>query len=298
MHMVQSGILAPLPRTGRYLVFALAEPAAARMALLRVAPLVDGERCVLALGLDLVAACGAAVPGLHPFPRLLLGAAPLPATEHALCCWLRGDDTGELLALSRKLEAAAAPALRLTKVLDAFRHGGGPGVHGRDITGYEDGTENPVDDLALAAAAVAGAADGMTGSSFMAWQPWRHDFAAFDAMSGMEQDNAIGRRRSDNAELEDAPLSAHVKRTAQEDFEPPAFLLRRSMSWARGRQAGLVFVAFGHSLDAFEAQLRRMLGLDDGITDALFRFSMPTDGACFWCPPMRDGAPDLRQLAL
>ena len=60
----------------------------------------------------------------------------------------------------------------------------------------------------------------------------------------------------------------------------------------------LVFVAFGHSLDAFEAQLRRMLGLDDGIVDALFRFSKPTDGAYFWCPPMRDSTPDRRQLAL
>jgi hypothetical protein len=33
-------------------------------------------------------------------------------------------------------------------------------------------------------------------------------------------------------------------------------------------QAGLMFVAFGKSHDAFEAQMRRMAGLDDGILDA------------------------------
>jgi len=37
----------------------------------------------------------------------------------------------------------------------------------------------------------------------------------------------FGRRRDDNEEIADAPPSAHVKRTAQESFEPEAFVLRR-----------------------------------------------------------------------
>ena len=32
-------------------------------------------------------------------------------------------------------------------------------------------------------------------------------------------------------EIDEAPETSHVKRTAQEDFEPPAFMLRRSMPW-------------------------------------------------------------------
>jgi putative iron-dependent peroxidase len=51
-------------------------------------------------------------------------------------------------------------------------------------------------------------------------------------------------------------------------------------------------------LDAFEAQLRRMVGLDDGITDALFRIFKPVSGAYFWCPPLRAGRLDLRALSL
>ena len=39
-----------------------------------------------------------------------------------------------------------------------------------------------------------------------------------------------------------------------------------------------------------------MAGLDDGITDALFRFSQPTTGGYYWCPPMCDGQMDLRVL--
>ena len=50
---------------------------------------------------------------------------------------------------------------------------------------------------------------------------------------------------------------------------------------------------------AFEAQMRRMAGLDDGITDALFRFTHPLTGAYFWCPPVAtDGRLDLRALGL
>jgi putative iron-dependent peroxidase len=92
--------------------------------------------------------------------------------------------------------------------------------------------------------------------------------------------------------------SSHVKRTAQESFEPKAFVLRRSMPWADGMCGGLNFVAFGKSFDAFEAQLRRMVGAEDGITDALFKFTLPITGSYFWCPPMAGNRLDFRALAL
>ena len=75
-------------------------------------------------------------------------------------------------------------------------------------------------------------------------------------------------------------------------------MLRRSMPWTEGQRAGLVFVAFGKSFDAFEVQLQRMIGAEDGITDALFRFTRPVTGAYFWCPPLHDGRLDLRALGL
>ena len=45
-----------------------------------------------------------------------------------------------------------------------------------------------------------------------------------------------------------------------------------------------------------QSLMRHMLGLDDGIVDALFGISRPVTGANFWCPPMRHGQLDLRQL--
>ena len=117
-------------------------------------------------------------------------------------------------------------------------------------------------------------------------------------MSGRRQDNSIGRRRRDNFELEDAPESSHVKRTAQESFAPEAFMMRRSMPWNDATRAGLVFVAFGRSLYAFEAQLKRMTGGADGIVDALFRFTQPVTGAYFWCPPVKRGRLNLQVVGV
>ena len=144
--------------------------------------------------------------------------------------------------------------------MDAFRY-----RTGLDLTGYEDGTENPKGDDAAEAAVVSGHGPGLDGSSFVAVQQWVHDLDRFESFSSQTQDHIIGRRKSDNVELKDGPDAAHVKRTEQEAPEQeapdrPAFLLRRSMPWADAQRAGLVFVAFGSTLDAFEYHLARMVG--------------------------------------
>jgi porphyrinogen peroxidase len=298
----QPGILDPIPPVARYVLFNLSDPgldgAAIREALTRLSPLVNGSDVVVGIGSSLARALGAEVPGLREFPDLSEHGVKVPSTPGTLWCWLRGSDLGDLLHVTRKVQKALAPAFVVRHVLDAFRHAYKEGGHGRDLTGFEDGTENPTGEDAERAAFAHGLGDGLDGSSYVATQQWVHDLDAFEALEDEVRDHHIGRRLSDNEEIEDAPETAHVKRTAQESFDPEAFVLRRSMPWMMSMQAGLMFVAFGKSLDAFEAQMRRMAGYDDGITDAMFRISRPVTGAYFWCPPMREGRLDLRRLGL
>jgi len=294
MTPVQPGILGPVPRLARYLTLELVPGGDVRGALGGLAAAVDPATTVVGLGRSLVLALGCDVPGLRDFPARAGAGIEVPSTPGALWCWLRGDDRGELVHRTRALEATVAPALRTAAIIDAFQYDAS-----RDLTGYEDGTENPTGADATAAAVLQGAGPGLDGSSFVAVQQWLHDLDRFSRLSQAEQDATFGRRREDNEEMDDAPPSAHVKRTAQESFDPEAFVLRRSMPWADGARAGLVFVAFGHSFDAFEAQMRRMAGEDDDITDALFRFTHPLTGAYFWCPPVGPaGTLDLRALGL
>ncbi|HEN8710828.1 MULTISPECIES: Dyp-type peroxidase [Pseudomonas] len=287
----QQGLLAtPVPAQARHLFFTLQSPEALPAALDALLPHVDGEHLIMGVGAPLAKALGREVPGLRAFPQLD-AAVENPSTQHALWLWLRGNERGDLLLQAQALEQALAPALRLADSIDGFLHRGG-----HDLTGYEDGTENPVDQDAVDAAIVAGEQPGLAGSSFAAFQLWKHDLEYFKSLPQTDQDNIIGRRLSDNEELDDAPESAHVKRTAQESFAPEAFMVRRSVSWADHRGAGLAFVALGRSFDAFEVQLRRMSGLEDGIIDGLYRFSRPLTGGYYWCPPMTDVSLDLSLL--
>lgn len=301
LKFAQPGVMVSVPTVGRYVFFSLgaeASAAALREALARLAGMADGRALVVGIGPLLVRALGASVPGLREFPDLSAHGVEVPSTPTALWCWLRGSDRGDMVLRTRVLEKALVPAFHLDRLLDAFRHGEASAVHGRDLTGYEDGTENPEGEAAETAALVQGQGPGLDGGSFAGTQQWVHDMDAFEAMSTEAQDNAVGRRRADNFELEDAPESSHVKRTAQESFDPEAFVLRRSMPWAMSNKFGLFFVAFGCTLDAFEMQLRRMAGYEDGVVDALFGFSKPVSGAYLWMPPVAGDRLDLRQLGI
>ena len=293
MSKVQPGILAEIPMRARYLHFSLQPEAKPAPVLRAFCDAVEDEQIVVGLGHSLVLSLGAGIAGLKTFPSLVGPGFEVPSTPTALWCWLRGDDQGELVHRARLVQRALAPAFRLEQVIDAFRYGAS-----LDLTGYEDGTENPTGDDAVEVAFVDGQGEGLNGSSFVAVQQWVHDLDHFETMGPDQQDLVIGRHRIGNDEIEDAPPSAHVKRTAQESFEPEAFILRRSMPWADAGRAGLVFVAFGASLDAYETLLRHMTGADDGTTDALFRFTHPVTGGYYWCPPLRDGRLDLRAVGL
>ena len=78
---------------------------------------------------------------------------------------------------ARGTERLLIPAFDLVKLIDGFQY-----RDSRDLTGYVDGTENPQDDDAIAAAIVSGQGAGIDGSSFVAVQQWRHDLDYMESM--------------------------------------------------------------------------------------------------------------------
>jgi porphyrinogen peroxidase len=286
----QPGILAPPPPLGRSLTFRLPPDSDPRPALNRLHDGFSLDWGVIGLGEPLIRALGQEFKELRTFPGFSGPACTVPSTQQALWVFLRGQERGTLFDLTTRVEALLNGAFLLDDALDTFLYAGG-----RDLTGYEDGTENPKDDAAAEAALVR-EGDGMTGSSFVAVQRWVHDLRRFRQFPPKRRDETIGRRIDTNDEIEAAPPSAHVKRTAQESYEPPAFMVRRSMPWATAHEEGLEFIAYGNTLDRFERVLHRMVGLDDGIVDALFTFSRPVTGGYYWCPPAAGSRLDLDRL--
>jgi putative iron-dependent peroxidase len=287
----QPAVLADPPTLARSLVFRLrpkADPVPALRALRDAMPPDWG---IIAIGEQLALRVGRPIPGLRTFPAFSGPEALVPSTQGSLWVLLRADEFTSLY----KHEGVVRGLLRATFAIDdavnTFFYDGG-----RDLSGFEDGTANPRDEAAVAAAIVA---EGpLAGSSFVAVQRWIHDLNRFSGLTPADADNIIGRRLATNEEFEDAPESAHVKRTAQELFVPEAYIVRRSMPWSDGEEHGIEFIAYGDTLDKFEEMLRRMAGLDDGITDGLFSFSHPLTGGYYWVPPVRDGKVDLTALGL
>ncbi len=284
----QSAILSDVAPAARYIVLDVPPDVRAADLAQRLRELTVGDHLLVGLGEPFVRALGVEHPGLRTFPSMSGAGCSVPSTQGGLLLHTRGEDHGDTLSAMHKAIVAIDPkrVLRIVEDVAAFRH-----LEGRDLSGYEDGTENPKGDEATAAALCD------DGSTFVAAQRWIHDLGGFESMSATERDHIIGRSRETNDELDDAPPSAHVKRAAQEDFEPTAFMVRRSMPYGTVTEHGLYFVAYARSLDPFEQVMRRMIGRDDGVVDGLFRFSRPVSGGFYWCPAVRGTQLDLRPVS-
>ncbi len=289
----QESILRPVPALGHMLVFASKLGANPRPALTRLRDAGRLPGTVLGVGVPLVRDLGATIEGLRPFPALAGAGVAVPSTQGALWAYVGGDDATTVYERVQRVTALVADAFRIDEDFATFRY-----REGRDLSGYLDGTANPEGGGAVQAALAQGLGRGIDGGSFVAVQRYVHDLGILTRMTQDERDHVVGRRQTDNEEIEDAPPDAHVKRAEQEDFDPPAFMVRRSMPWANASENGLCFVAYGANLDAYERVLRRMLGEGDGVVDGLFRFTRPVSGGYYFCPPTAGGALDLSALRI
>lgn len=282
--------MAPISALGLSLSFNVSEPSAIENTLNRFASVFPLEWGTVGIGSPLIQALGVDISGLSAFETIKGPNFAAPASQAALWLFLRADNKSMLFDRAEQAKLILRPAFSVSDAKETFKY-----RDGRDLTGYEDGTENPQSGQAISAAVV-GKPNQLAGSSFVAVQRWVHNLPIFHQYSPHERDQMMGRRLEDNVELDDAPQSSHVKRSAQESFNPEAFMLRRSMPWSDSEGCGLEFVAFANSLSPFKQIMNRMLGLEDGINDALFRFSKPITGGYYWCPPVSSGRLDLSLL--
>lgn len=246
-------------------------------------------RDVLGIGAPLATRLGCAVPGLRALEPHV-GAASLAAAQHDLWLFVTADSAGEAFARAEALVGAAGGAFEVKEQCVTFRY-----RDTRDLTGYQDGLGNPEGEDAARAAIVL---DGpLAGGSFAFVQRFVHDRAALWRLPEPEQDRVVGRTKAGGLELDDAPPTSHVKRTDQESFSPEIHLWRKSMPWGDLSRNGLQFIAFASAIDHVEAMLRRMTGMDDGVADALLRFTRAETGGYYYCPPEKGGLPDVGFLA-
>jgi len=215
----------------------------------------------------------------HP----IIGAADLlaPGTQSDVMLWIQSDRADLNFQAAMAAHGALKEIATLEMEIRGFRY-----LDSRDLTGFIDGTENPQDDDRAHVALIP---DGQVGAggSFVLGQKWVHDLAAFERLDVHQQQQVIGRTKPDSIELDDAPPTAHIRRTDVKIDGHPLQIYRRSVPFGNLREHGLYFLAFSSELMRFAIQLDRMFGCaDDGLIDALTGYSHPVTGS-YWFAPSR-----------
>ena len=160
--------------------------------------------------------------------------------------------------------------------------------HSRDLTGFEDGTENPTlyeaPEIALVVDGTPGA-----GGSVLLFQQWRHDAAAWSALPEPAQEQVIGRTKPDSIELTGAamPPDSHVSRTKVQQDEEELKIFRRNVPYGTVSDHGTLFIGFSADQRRMQRMLEQMAGSDGGPRDALTRYSTPLTGAYYFVPSVQ-----------
>ena len=219
----------------------------------------------------------AAPPGLTGFGAALVGpdGCVFPATQHDAVVWLAGAAYDVVFDESRRIVSALAPVASLGHEIVGW-----PYHRDRDLTGFIDGTENPTGIEASGVAVVPAGAPG-EGGSVLLLQQWEHDARAWDSLPVPEQEQVMGRRKLDSAELDPKLVSSHVARTDQEQFGQ---ILRRNIGYGTLSRHGTIFVGFSADQRRLAAMLDSMLGREGGVRDDLTRFARAVTGAYYFVP--------------
>ena len=199
----------------------------------------------------------------------------LPATQHDAVVWLTGVAYDVVFDVSRGVVSALAGVATL-----AHEIVGWPYHRDLDLTGFEDGTENPTLIEATAAAIVQPGAPG-EGGSVLLLQQWEHDGDGWEALPVVDQEGAIGRHKVGGEELDPKPGTSHVARTDQDRFGK---IFRRNIGYGTLINHGTIFVGFSQDRARLDAMLDSMIGRAEAGHDRLTDFTHPITGAYYFVP--------------
>ena len=206
----------------------------------------------------------------------------MPATQSDIFIWIAGAAYGNVFdvatAVVDNLKAIAAPVREII---------GWTYQSNRDLTGFQDGTENPtlVDapEVVLIPENKPGA-----GGSILLFQQWKHDSDAWRALPLQKQEQIIGRTKADSVEFDEShmPADSHVTRTTLEEGGNELKIFRRNTPNGSVGDHGTVFVGFAKQQHRLQGMLEQMAGVGDGVRDALTRFTVPLTGAYYFVPAL------------
>ena len=220
---------------------------------------------------------------LHPF-REIKGSHHAVSTPGDLLFHIRATRMDLCFELAMQIMARLQGAVSTADEVQGFNY-----FDDRDLIGFVDGTENPVDAAALRATIIGDEDADFAGGSYVIVQKYLHDLTAWNRVPIAEQEGIIGRQKLSDIELDDAakPSYAHnVLTNIVEDGEQLE-ILRDNMPFGdvgKG-EFGTYFIGYARSPHRIEKMLENMfIGVPPGNYDRLLDFSRAVTGTLFFVP--------------
>lgn len=157
---------------------------------------------------------------------------------------------------------------------------------GRAIIGFVDGTENP-SALQTPEYAVVGDEDpAFINGSYAFAQKYRHDLDAWEQLKVEQQEQAIGRKKFNDVELEDDEKLANAHNVASQDNEGGVEhkIVRMNVPFADAAKnvKGTYFIGYARHWTVTKRMLQNMFNQSDRLLD----FSTPETGEVFFIPSL------------
>lgn len=245
-----------------------------------------GLSCIMGIGSDAWDRLfGAPRPKeLHPF-REIRGVHHAPSTPGDLLFHIRAARMDLCFEMAAQIVKRLAGVASVTDEVHGFRY-----FDDRDLLGFVDGTENPVEQAAIDATVV-GAQDDPTfaGGSYVIVQKYLHDIGKWNAIPVEQQEKIVGREKLSDIELDEAakPSFAHNVLTNIEENGEQMQILRDNMPFGdvgKG-EFGTYFIGYARSPTRIERMLDNMfIGLPPGNYDRLLDVSRAVTGSLYFVP--------------
>jgi porphyrinogen peroxidase len=232
---------------------------------------------------------------VHDFDRPIEGPGgySMPATQADVWVWFSAASYSIVFDMGEDAVRTLAPYAKLEREYRGWSY-----HHNRDLTGFEDGTENPLLDEAPEIALLPDGKPG-AGGSVLLYQVWQHNKDAFNDLPLATQEAVIGRTKAESIEFDAArmPSDSHVSRTTLEVDGKELDIFRRNVPYGVVSDNGTLFIGFSAEQFRLESMLKQMAGIG-GPRDALTRYTHPLTGAYYVIPSiqaLRRFAPDEEQ---
>jgi putative iron-dependent peroxidase len=246
----------------------------------------DGRlSCVMAFGSDAWDRLfGAPRPKeLHQF-REIRGQHHAVATPGDILFHIRSARMDLCFELTAQIMSRLGGAVSTADEVHGFKY-----FDDRDLLGFVDGTENPVEQAAVDATVIGEEDSAFAGGSYVIVQKYLHDLKGWNAVPVEQQEGFVGRTKLSDIELDDAvkPTFSHSALTTIEENGEEQKIVRANMPFGEvGKgEFGTYFIGYARSPHRIEQMLENMfVGKPPGNYDRLLDFSRAVTGTLFFVP--------------